>query len=145
MEDQLIIDSPKSVPAWVRIRDGVLTGLLWLLYFYLIREAFFFLERLLFGSSHSESAALPYTFLTLGWYALAIVISGVVFIGWARYSQFRFRGHERRHFSYQVSADDLGDLYGIRPQEITAWQDARILTMRHDADGNLLEVFVVMD
>jgi len=142
MENPLIIDVPKSVPAWVRIRDRILTVLLWLLYFYLIRDAFFFLHWVFFDNS-PEALRFSGTLNTLDWYLFIIAINSVVFIGWALYSQIRFRGNERRQFSYLASAADLGQLYGIPVEKVVAWQQARILTMRHDDDGNLLEAVVV--
>jgi len=36
----LIIENTNKTPAWVRVRDWVLSALVWALYFYMIREVF---------------------------------------------------------------------------------------------------------
>ena len=144
----LIIDNWTKRPAWLRRGEWVVSALMWLLYFYLIREALIDLYDLAIdayewaftGAERPYLPAISRFLETLRIYGLVILLNAGIFIGWALYNNIRFQGPDRRRSSPLVSVADLALLY-VRPEEeISQWQNARILVMHHSADGTLTEV-----
>jgi len=140
-----IIAESRHRPLWMRLRDGALTGLLWLVYLYLIRD---FLRFLAEGAGWALGAALipeqaglaAPLFPTLGSYALIALANATILISWALYNQTRFRGRERRKASPRITPEDLALMYGVDERDVFLWQEARILVMHHDEDGRLIKV-----
>lgn len=129
----------------MRLRDIALTGLLWLLYAFMIQDFLLFLAESLawllrLGPVPPRAAlALP-LFPTLGSYAIIALVNALTLISWALYNQMRFRGKERRKASPSVTAADMARMYSVTAEEVEAWQQARILIVHHDADGRLIGV-----
>jgi len=121
---------------------------MWLVYLYLIREAFFDLYMLvdqiaLWVFLHAPRHDLPSMFglmETLGDYAVVIAVNGAILIVWALYNQFRFRGRDNRKAIAAIGPAELGDFHGFSDADVARWQQARILLISHDADGKLLAV-----
>ena len=134
--------------AWTRRLDWAVTGFLWLVYVYMIRQAFIDMYYLTvdafdWGVDGDKLASLPAmsSFLrTLESYSIVVVAIGVTLISWGLYNQVRFRGRERRRHREQIGIADLAALYGLPAESISAWQGTRILVMNHDADGTLVDV-----
>jgi poly-beta-1,6-N-acetyl-D-glucosamine biosynthesis protein PgaD len=134
--------------AWHRQADWVLTGLLWLVYLYMIRQAFvdvYYLTIDTFALGFTGSQLLSLTemssFLrTLRNYGIVAVAIGATLIAWGLYNQVRFRGRERRNQRQLVSIADLAALYGLPVESVTTWQGSRILMMEHDPDGTIAGV-----
>ena len=126
----------------------MLTGLLWLAFLYLVRDAF--IDVYLLGKEsfawmflHADRPDLPAFFgllSTLGLYGLIAVLNGAILIAWAVYNQIRFQGRETRQAITPVSPADLGKLYGVSAETVAEWQSFPALVMRHDVDGTLLAV-----
>jgi biofilm PGA synthesis protein PgaD len=140
-----LIEESQQRPLVVRLRDIALTGLLWLLYAFMIQDFLLFLAESLawilrLGPAPPRAAlALP-LFPTLGSYALIALVNALTLISWALYNQMRFRGKERRKASPSVTAADMAQMYSVTAEEVEAWQHARILIVHHDADGGLIGV-----
>jgi poly-beta-1,6-N-acetyl-D-glucosamine biosynthesis protein PgaD len=121
---------------------------MWLVYLYLIRDAFIDLYTLVDQVArwiflHAPRPYLPSMFglmETLGDYAVVIVLNGAILIGWALYNQIRFRGRDSRKAIAAVSPADLGKFHGFSDADVTRWQQARTLLITHDADGKVLAV-----
>jgi biofilm PGA synthesis protein PgaD len=134
--------------AWHRQTDWVLTGLLWLVYLYMIRQAFVDVYYLtvdafawgLTGSQLPSLAEMSSFLHTLRNYGIVVVGIGTTLIAWGLYNQVRFRGRERRSQRQLVSIGDLAALYGLSAESIAAWQGSRVLMMEHDPDGTIAEV-----
>jgi biofilm PGA synthesis protein PgaD len=147
-DTSLIIDKSSTRPRWARGLDWVLSALVWLIYLYMIREALIDLYLLanesfywVFTRSHRPAVPEISRFLsTLRAYAIAVVVNGAILLAWAGYNQLRFRGRGRRSPVKPVDVDDLAALYHVPSQDIAQWQGSRILSMQHDADGNLVKV-----
>ena len=77
---------------------------------------------------------------TLTSYAFVVLINTAMLFAWARYNQIRFRGKDRRKAMPVVTVADYSRMYGFAPEEIAAWQSARILIVHHDEDGKLVQV-----
>ncbi len=123
---------------------------MWLLYLYFIRAALIDLYDLAIDAFHWAIGGAPWQALpavsrffdTLRGYGMVALASGALLIGWALYNWYRFSGSVRRGDGNPVSAADLAALYDVPAADVIHWQNARILEMRHDADGTLAEVIV---
>ena len=129
----------------MRLRDIALTGLLWLLYAFMIQDFLLFLAESLawilgFGPVPLRAALAVPLFPTLGSYAMIALVNALTLISWALYNQMRFRGKERRKASPSVTAADMARMYSVTAEEVDAWQRARILIVHHDDDGRLIGV-----
>jgi len=121
---------------------------MWIVYLYLIQDAFIDLYMLVDKAArwiflHAPRPDLPSMFglmETLGDYAAVIVVNGAILIGWALYNQLRFRGRDSRKAIAAVSPAELGDFHGFSDADVAQWQQARILMITHDADGKVLAV-----
>jgi biofilm PGA synthesis protein PgaD len=143
----LIIETASGLPLWIRIRDSVLTAIIWLLYLWLMSDAFVFvwhLVRWLLGEQ-PEPEQISHTIAVLGTLttnAAVIAINAAILVAWALYNQMRFRGRERRAFAPVVSPKNLSEMYGIPESEIAKWQKAPILRVHLADNGKVLKMAV---
>ncbi|MGA3306943.1 MAG: poly-beta-1,6-N-acetyl-D-glucosamine biosynthesis protein PgaD [Stellaceae bacterium] len=148
MHPSLIIDQSSTRPVETRRLDGILSALMWLVYLYMVREAFIDLyyiitesfEWIFAGYEQPHLLAISDLLHTLGFYVIIILANGAILITWALYNQYRFRGLDRRKNPKPVTVADLAGLYGLPAQDIENWQASRILVMDHDPDGALVRV-----
>jgi biofilm PGA synthesis protein PgaD len=141
-----IIDVASGRPTWLRWRDWILSGAMWILYLYLIREVFTDVYKLVdegYGWAFLQAPhpSLPTMFrfvYTLGLYTVVVIVNGMILIGWATYNRYRFRGPDHRRAIGTVSLAQLGQFYGFPGETIGEWQRARSLVMIHDNEGKLL-------
>jgi biofilm PGA synthesis protein PgaD len=148
MHPSLIINQSSSRPIETKRLDGILSALMWLMYLYMIREAFIDLyyiitesfEWMVAGHKLPHLLAIADLLHTLGFYVIIILANGAILITWALYNQFRFRGMDRRKNPKPVSVADLAGLYGLPAEDIANWQSSRILVMDHNPDGTLTRV-----
>jgi poly-beta-1,6-N-acetyl-D-glucosamine biosynthesis protein PgaD len=142
--DSYIITSGEGVSFWIRLRDIVLTIIMWGLYIYFIRDTYDFLQEFVawgMNGFHDRSTYPTLKILdTISIYAQVAGILGSVFIAWALYNLARFRGRNRRKFSPTVAVADLAAFYGHKESEIAAWQQSRTLVIHHDENGNVAKV-----
>ena len=144
----LIIDKSSTRPAWKRVLDWILSALMWLLYFYMIKEVLIDLYRITTGSlvwmfdrgNRPSLLEVSNLFQTLRIYGIVILGNSVILIVWALYNQVRFSGHDQPAAGSKVSVDDLATLYRLSAEDIAGWQGSRVLSMQHDADGTLVKV-----
>ena len=144
----LIIRKSATRPAWSRALDIVLSLTMWALYIYMIRRVI--ADLFLYGVETYnwlfDGAGRPFVpeiiqfFITVRPYLVVVLVNSLVLVAWARYNQFRFGGLAHPQAGRSVTADDLGQLYCIPTETITDWQNARVLTMCHGADGTLMAV-----
>ncbi len=147
-EHPLVIQKSGTRPLLARGFDAFLSVGMWLLYFYMIRrvlaDSFLFSEETF--SWMFDGTARPFVpeitrFLgTLRIYGAFVLLNSGILIYWALYNQFRFGGLPRPKTDRLVSVDDLARLYRIPAADIVRWQESRISSMRHSADGTLIEV-----
>lgn len=136
-----VLDSRDNLPFLVRVRDFILTGLVWALYIYFMRGFFVFLSDVVdwavrgFGdtSAYSTFQYVP-TFIS---YAEVIVSMEVVYVLWSLYNMVRFGGKDRRRFSPPVNLKELGEMHELNPKDIREWQQARVMVIHHAADGRV--------
>jgi biofilm PGA synthesis protein PgaD len=93
-----------------------------------------------FHEQTPELAAALGVLRTMEYYLLIIIINSCILLGWAMYNLIRFRGKDRRKPLPAIGAPDLARLYNVQTQEVIEWQKLNILTMYHDAYGNLIKI-----
>jgi biofilm PGA synthesis protein PgaD len=121
---------------------------MWLLYLYFIKAPLIDLYDLfgdLFEWAYAGAGrpSLPTISLfldTMRDYGIVILANGAILIVWALYNQFRYRRRDIRRPSEPVSVADLAELYDLPADDITNWQQSRILAMQHDPSGTLVRV-----
>ncbi|HYB10087.1 MAG TPA: poly-beta-1,6-N-acetyl-D-glucosamine biosynthesis protein PgaD [Alphaproteobacteria bacterium] len=134
----------------MRLRDVILTALLWAFYFYLIRWGIWVALGAV-GLGDVLDQILPpldvngqqprWTIVdTLSLYGSIAAFNAALMIAWSLYNRMRFRGRERRRFVPMVTPADLARLYAVPTQAVERWQGLRHLVIHHDADGNLVYV-----
>jgi len=104
-----------------------------------VRESYYWIFD---GTARPSVPEISRLFGTLRIYAAVILANGWLLILWGLYNQIRFRGPHPAAESKSVTVEDLASLYQIPANDIAIWQNSRILTMRHGADGTLEDVIV---
>lgn len=139
-----IIEAKDNQPLYIRVRDVILTAIMWGAYFYLMQD-FFVLARVVYewkmtgmtGDQLQDAFELSHT---LESYIHIILINSTLLISWALYNQLRFRGKDRRKPPRIIGPEDLAILYNITTEDVTAWQNTRIMIMHHDTTGTIEKV-----
>lgn len=143
-DSPLIISAKNVQPLFSRIVDVLLTIVLWIAYIYLMDDFFRFLTTIFYWAVFNVATPeLPAAFKilhTMEYYLIIIVINSGILLSWAMYNQIRFRGKERRKPIPAIGAADLAQLYNVKPEEVAEWQRLKIITMHHDAYGNLIKI-----
>jgi len=141
-----IIESKKNLPILIRIRDVVLTILVWLLYFYFMRDFLIFSGDLLHWTFNGFSEVDEYysfrILSTLISYFEIIVIMEIVFVLWSMYNMFRYGKKKRRREQPPVNKEELAKAFHVSLTDVSAWQKAQTMVMHHDKRGRLTEVQV---
>jgi poly-beta-1,6-N-acetyl-D-glucosamine biosynthesis protein PgaD len=139
-----ILETSKSLPFLLLLRDVVLTALCWLLYLYFLRDAFgFFMDVAMWaingfvGAEAYDSFKIVDTIVT---YAEIIVVMNAVYIARAVYNNIRFGKETRRRNSPAVTADEIASRLRVNPREMESWRKAKILVIHHDKDGHITSI-----
>jgi len=139
-----IIVGKKHLPIAVRLRDTVLTILLWWMYVYFMQDLFFFISDVAHWTWHGFANPQDYkTFAILPTFLSYVEVMGifvVIYIGWALYNQVRFQGKNRRRTVIPVKPEDLAHFYRLETQQVESFQHARTLTIYHDNKGHIIKV-----
>jgi biofilm PGA synthesis protein PgaD len=126
----------------VRLRDGVLTVILWAGYVYLMRDVLsvvlsFFGVSVPWGIQLYD-ASLSTVIGRLGAYASIIILDTFVLLAWARYNQVRFGRRNRRRRSDATAPAEMGSFFALTPEQVIACQGAKRNVMVHDERGHLV-------
>ena len=143
MMDNPIIRAGSERPLLRRIVDGVVTLLLWLGYFYLMR--------------HVASVVLSYVGIPAPWglqwsdisvpplvtnirsYAMIVLLNAAILISWALYNKFMFGHRGRRRQASSVTRLEVGKHFLVSEAQVLDCQSAKRIIMVHDASGNLIQ------
>lgn len=144
----MIIDEAANRPTARRYLDRALTALMWLLFLYLIKDAFIDLYRLARETFewmflHDDRPDMPTLFgflTTLGLYGLVATLNGAILMGWAFYNQLRFQGRATRQGIAAVTLAQLGALHAVSAEQVAAWQSYRSVVVTLDDAGTLVSV-----
>jgi biofilm PGA synthesis protein PgaD len=132
----------------VHARDLVLSAAMWLLYVWLIREAFIDFYLLieqggawLFRHASRPDMPMVFRFLhTLAIYGEVALLNGLLLIAWALYNRHRFGGRDQRKALASLSHADLAARYDCSAEQIALWQDSRSMAISHTTTGKLIAV-----
>ncbi len=141
-----IISSTKNLPLIIRIRDVILTILVWVLYFYFMRDFLSFAEDLLTWTSEGFTDADEYysfrILSTLLSYFEVIILMAVLYVLWSFYNMARYGKKQRRRVQPPVNKEELAKAFHVSLTDVGAWQKAQTMVMHHDRRGRLTEVQV---
>jgi len=126
----------------VRLRDAILTVILWIGYVYLMRDALsvvltFFGVPVPWGVQFSDES-LPAVMRRLAAYGVVIIADTFVLLAWARYNQIRYGRRNRRRHSDATAPAELGSFFALTPEQVLACQGAKRNVMVHDERGHLV-------
>ncbi|MCG3202696.1 MAG: hypothetical protein NFCOHLIN_02581 [Gammaproteobacteria bacterium] len=140
--NELVIDRPDLQSLRQRYGYGMATLVLWLAYIYLwMPLATLGAWGLEFGFVRRQLATLQNiegVYRLLAVYAVVIVATGMVLIGWARFNLERFRGMDRRKMPLPVTTREVANAYHISPSVLSFWYLSKSVTMHHAANGQVL-------
>jgi poly-beta-1,6-N-acetyl-D-glucosamine biosynthesis protein PgaD len=135
----LIIERPDLQSPPQRVLSTALTVFFWALWVYLWLPAVallgwaFGIER--FYDEMIRLDGHRAVVKMLGWYGLAIGVLAGSLVAWASYNYRRFSHANRRGASAPVRLDQVAQRARVDPAMLLLWEQARVLTIRHDDDG----------
>ena len=139
IREALIIRAKGRVPLWWRVRDGIATVVMWLLYVALINAAIIGLLDLARGEVATlEGMRVLAVMPTLQDYGIVIGLNGGLLIGWALYNWIRFRGADRRRGARPVAPEVVARHFGADDATAARMAQARIGVLHLDPDGRIL-------
>lgn len=142
-----IIESSRSLPFLLLLRDIILTALCWLLYIYFLRDAFaFFRDVGLYVASGFQAYDSYPSFIiidTLILYIEIIAISNGVYLLWALYNRIRYGNKNRRRAAPIVTAEEIATRFKLNQRDVESWQKAQTLVVHHDKDGRITNIVKV--
>jgi biofilm PGA synthesis protein PgaD len=140
----LIIDKPSLQPLRQRYATGIVTFLFWIVWAYIwlpvisliawaLGIKFFYDEMIARGGYEAFLELLIF-------YLIVIFLIAVIFIGWATYNFFRFRGMERRRAIKPLETEDYARYFSVNGTELKNWRNMKRITIHFDEQGNILRV-----
>jgi len=144
MKPQIIIDRPRLRSRGTRLRDTVLTFLMWGVYFYLwlplISLAGWLFGFRLFYDEMIIQGGYQTLMQVIGWYLLTIgLIVGTVLL-WSYSNRTRFRGRERRRHSAPVSVETTTAYFNVTGADLARLKAAHRAVLVWDEAGQLTEI-----
>jgi poly-beta-1,6-N-acetyl-D-glucosamine biosynthesis protein PgaD len=141
-----IITSSGNVSWFIRLRDAVLTIMLWLVYVYLLHDCYYFILDIYHWLHDGDGTAKAYPklriFEILSDYGASLLVMASTFIGWALYNRLRFSNKKRRKRADPIMVQDLGNFYKLDPEDLEFWQKKRSLIVHNDQKGRVVKVEV---
>ena len=141
-----IIDASEERSTAIYIRDIILTAIVWILYFYFMRDFFVFIGDVFTWAIDGFGDTEQYpNFKILGTilsYLQALAAMTVLFIGWSLYNIIRYGKKKRRKTTTAVEIAQTAQAYSIDAGDLGKWQKSRILVIHHDGRGHITDVVV---
>ena len=142
-----IIESTRSLPFLLLLRDIILTALCWLLYLYFLRDAFgFFRDAASYVLSGFDNASDYPSFAiipTIILYAEIIFFSNLLYFIWAQYNKIRYGNKTRRRSAPPVTPDEIATKFKLNQRDVENWQKSQTVIVHHDADGRITNIVKV--
>lgn len=137
----LIIESPDLQTLRQRYAFAALTLVFWVFWFYLWIPLISLLAWLFGIELFYEHIILMEGLRGLKetgvWYALVIVIIGVIFMGWSYINLLRFRGKDKRHKPPDVHRAEIARFYGLSESDVDRVRRARRVVVHHNEEGRI--------
>lgn len=145
MKNPIIIDKPEAQQRSQRIAQGLLTVGFWCVFLSLLRPLLALIGWLvgirLFTYEMIEQDGGRVLMGTLRDYGLVVLLLAVVLRSWAWYNHRRFAGRDQRRRTMQpVSMEVIARYHNVDPSALSMWKRDRCLYVRHNAQGQVLEV-----
>ena len=138
MQSDLIIRACEARPLKVRVADGAMTCIVWVLYLNVILNRLHLTAHGAFGGwTKGESATLTNLLIS------SLELAGLTIIAlmvWNVYNLGRSTKSSRLSSVPTVGALQLARQYEVSCNQICDWQDARRLIVHHDDAGRLIHV-----
>lgn len=140
----MIINKPSLQTLRQRFGYSFLTVLFWMFWFYLwlplisivawlVGIEIFYQEMIVAGGHRAF-------FELVGFYSQVVLSITVVFLGWAGYNLFRFRGKKRRKGSKVIEMTEIAGRFSVDAGQLMTWRRAKRLVIHHDAHGTITRV-----
>ena len=141
---RFVIESADRLPLIIRMRDFILTLLVWIMYVFFMRAFFAFLWDVGTWVYHGFANTDGYDsfkqvsiFVT---YFEIIVVLSIIFIGWSVYNIVRYGKMTRRRPGAPLSIEQIAAKAHVSPEDLEEWQRSKIVIMHHDAKGRLVDI-----
>lgn len=122
--------------------DALLTFIGWIAFIYLFGTGILAILR---NATGGPEASLVPTFLptlgTLLTYAIIVLINASIFICWALYNYWRFKGLDRRKPTNLVSEARMARSFLVTVEDVRRLRAAKVLTVHHNAKGDISASF----
>jgi biofilm PGA synthesis protein PgaD len=142
-----IIDSARSLPLILLLRDIILTALCWLLYLYFLRDAFGFVGDIFAYAANGFQGAENYKSFaivdTIVLYSEIIVVTNGLYLLWAIYNKLRYGNKTRRKNAPPVTSEEVASRFKLNPRDVDGWQKAQTLIAHHDKNGRIVNIVKV--
>jgi poly-beta-1,6-N-acetyl-D-glucosamine biosynthesis protein PgaD len=141
-----IINKSKDHSWLIELRDFILTALVWVLYFYFMRDFFYFVADVFSWAWNGFVDAQIYPSFrivgTIATYIEALCVTTVIFIAWSFYNMARYGTKKRRRFGPAVDDEELAKGFHLTVDEVKAWHKARVMIVHHDDRGRITDMTV---
>ena len=144
MTSELIIETPHLQNLQQRYGFATLTLLFWALWLYLwlplMSLLAWFLGINIFYTHMLELGGYAGFLELLGWYAITVLLIGIIFGVWMMVNIFRFRGKEKRHPVADVEDYEVADYFGVDSEFLSDFADKRSLVVHLSAEGEITSI-----
>jgi biofilm PGA synthesis protein PgaD len=138
----LIIERPDLQTLTRRYGYASLTLIFWVAYLYLwlpvVSLLAWWLEAYLVYDQMIVLCGVTALYEGVRYYLGTILLIFVVLIGWAVVNYLRFRGLDRRRAPEPVTIEQVSEDFSVPVEILKNWQEAKSLTIHHDAFGNII-------
>lgn len=143
MKKALVIDTPSLQSLHQRYASAFFTFIFWVIWIFLWTPLITLLSWLaggdLFYLQMVELEGYKGLIADFQSFLLVISILGGGLAIWALYNWVRFRGVDRRTAPNAVTTQQLAEFFAVDPQALDRKQQAKYLSIRFDADGNIID------
>jgi biofilm PGA synthesis protein PgaD len=140
----LIIESPGLLRTRQRIAEVGVTLVFWAVLLYLWHPlasllAWLFQDVVTYQYLISE-AQVEEMLRVISIYFFSLLVLLVLYISWAKWNQYRFRGKEQRSGRPPVDVDAVAEHYNVDVAALPRWRRIRQMVVDLDSDGKLTDV-----
>ena len=73
-------------------------------------------------------------------YFITILLIAVIFLTWAGYNLYRFRGKSRRKAMEPYKHEGYAEFFSVDSEQLTQWKQLKVMTIHHDKKANITRV-----
>ena len=144
MNKSLIIEAPELQSHAQRYGWSSVTLFFWMLYIYLwlpfITLVAWWIGVKLFHRQIIELHGYEGVIDKLGLYSIIVIILSIVFIGWARIENYRFKDSIRRVGRNSVSVGEVAKKFNLQESQLTRLMQKQSVIVYFSEEGQLTEI-----